>query len=64
MRFSEFGYVHIATDLVLDVSGHDRRDLPALLVAATSSDAFLVHLHENRKVVVVGVNDNVILVVL
>lgn len=60
----EIGYVHIATDLVLDVAGHDRHDLPALLVATTPSDDSPVRLHENRKIVVVGVYDNVILVVL
>ena len=60
----QLGYVHIATNLVLDVAGHHRRDLPALLVATTPSDVSSLHLHENRKVVVVGIYDNVILVVL
>lgn len=58
------GYIHIATNLVLDVTGYHRCDLPTLLIATTSSYTSILHLHENRKVVVVGIYDNVILIVL
>ena len=58
------GYIHIATNLVRDVTGYHRCDLPTLLIATTSSYTSILHLHENRKVVVVGIYDNVILIVL